>query len=304
MKYVLFLGGKVGYEALTTLVEIAEVSLVFIEKEHEHEKEKFFGLMAKLCEQNSIVSSFDLSRNNILSLCKKAEAEVMMCFGYRRMVGSDTCNLFPLGCFGSHFAPLPRYRGFAPLNWLLINGESETAVNIFRLSDEVDSGDIIAKAEVPILYEDDINTLLTKCIEVLPQVIKHAVDKLETGDAFGLVQDNSLASYTCSRNPDDGRIEWNASSNSIYNLVRALTYPFPGAYTLFQEKKLFIWKCTVVDEKPYIGRVPGKVISIEHGRGVKVLTGDGSVLIEKCSIDDDEILRADKLIKSVRITFG
>lgn len=304
MKYILFVGGRVGYEALKILCPLIGIHHVFLEEEHAHEQTRYSQDILSLCEQHQIPCTQKLDEKSILDVCMASAPDYLMCFGYRRMIREKVCACAKIACIGSHFAPLPAYRGFAPLNWVLINGESKTAVNIFFLADKVDAGDIIAREWVDIKLEDDINTLTDKCILALGPALQRAVIALESGRPQGEKQDETKATYTCARNPDDGLIDWSRSSMEIYNLVRALTYPMPGAYTWYNGSKLYIWQCTPEEDLPYVGRVCGKVIAIDReNKAFKVLTGDGSLWVRKASLDPaDPDAQVD--ITSVRLTLG
>lgn len=220
------------------------------------------------------------------------------------MIGKNVLELARIAALGTHFSPLPRYRGFAPLNWLLINGETETAVNIFYLEDEVDSGNIIDREWVKIEYEDDISSLFDKCIVAFRKLMKRVIPKLESGIFQAVEQEHSKATYTCARNPEDGIIDWNWPSRRVYNFVRAQTYPFPGAYTFKDGIKLTIWSCEEYHIPPYVGCIPGKVIKIFKDRGVVVLCGEGAVILKDVQLTNQRRMSADKVIKSVRLTLG
>lgn len=310
MNYVLFVCGRVGCEAINTLIELeCNLTHVFIEREHDHELCKYYRTIAEICHKYNISFSIDSSEEEIKTTLKKIEKgnmpiDYIVSFGYRRLINRSIREMARKGALGTHFAPLPRYRGFAPLNWVLINGEKETAVNLFYLEDEVDSGDIIDRDKILIEYHDNINTLINKCIHSLQKVLKRAIPKLEAGVFEVIKQDERRATYTCARNPDDGIIDWKASSRKIYNLIRALTYPFPGAYTYFEGKKLTIWSCEEHKIQKYEGRIPGKIIKVEKGKGVVVLCGDGALLIKNVQIEDEKQMRADKILKSIRKTLG
>lgn len=265
MRYTLFAGGRIGYEALKLMsAHNIQIDQVFVEPEHPHEQIPYSSMIKKLCEERNIKVSDQLDKANVLSVCESISSDYLMCFGYRRMLSPEVCACAQIACIGSHFAPLPRYRGFAPLNWALINGEKQTAVNVFFLADKVDAGDIIARRVVDISYDDDINTLTDKCVRALPDVLANALIQLETGNPQGEKQDETKATYTCSRNPDDGLIDWTKSSAEIYNLIRALTYPMPGAFTYYNGERLYVWRCEIVDELQYEGRVCGKIIAIDQ----------------------------------------
>lgn len=310
MKYVLFIGSKLGFKMLNLMTDIGcEIIHVFIEMEHDHEHEKFYHRSIEICEKRKIKYTIDSSYSEIESVLennKKNDISVdyIMSFGYRRMISNSVLSIPKIAALGSHFSPLPRYRGFAPLNWLLINGESQTAVNLFYLDKEVDNGNIIDREIVPIDYNDDINTLFDKCIINFEKVMKRAIPKLENGKFESIKQDVEKATYTCARNPEDGRINWENSSYKIYNIIRALTYPYPGAYSYINGKKFVIWTCEEYKIPKYEGRISGKVIKIFKDKGVVVLCGEGAVLLKDIQAEDGERQTADKLIKSVRTTLG
>jgi methionyl-tRNA formyltransferase len=202
---------------------------------------------------------------------------------------------------GSHFAPLPKYRGFAPVNWAIINGEKETAVTLFHLGDGIDDGDIISQKIIPISNDDDINDVLEQCIVQFKLILSEEVKNFNEGIIKRIPQNHQDATYTCSRTPEDGYIDWNKSTREIYNLIRAITYPFPGAYSYLNDEKLIIWKAKPIDLGTYIGRIPGRIVKIIKEEGVCVLTGDGALLITDVQYGDSGILTADKIIKSVRL---
>ncbi len=305
MRYALFIGGRIGSEALEEVVQRVQVVQVFLEPEHAHEVDRYSERIRDICAEHNIPCTSELQADRVLSLMQTLQPDYLMCFGYRRMISDAVMACAKVACVGSHFAPLPRYRGFAPLNWVLINGEPRTAVNIFFLADEVDAGDIIARQWVDITEQDDINTLTDKCVLALGPTLEKAIAILETGTPTGEPQNHAEATFTCSRNPEDGWIDWRKPSAEIYNLVRALTYPMPGAFTSYEGRRMYVWACEVVDEKPYEGRVCGKVIAVDRGRNaIKVLTGDGSLWITQTSTDPSDPTHNEIAFGSVRVTLG
>jgi methionyl-tRNA formyltransferase len=130
------------------------------------------------------------------------------------------------------------------------------------------------------------------------------IPSLEDHSFVAQKQDNTKATFTCARNPEDGIIKWEKDSTSVYNLVRALTYPYPGAFTYYNGKRIAIWSCEVYDIPVYEGVVPGKVIKIIRGKGVVVLCSQGAVLIRKIQVENENSVIADDVIKSIRATLG
>ncbi|GAB3063855.1 methionyl-tRNA formyltransferase [Salinicoccus sesuvii] len=305
MNYVLFIGSKLGYKMLELMSEKnTHIIYVFVEKEHEHENETFYRQAIKLCEENNINFRLNASNKEVIE-CLNAiptNIEYIMSFGYRKMISPEVVDRASIAALGSHFSPLPRYRGFAPLNWLLINGEDYTAVNLFFLEQEVDNGDIVASKEIEIAYCDNINSLFDKCLSTFEELMIKTLPSLENNNFTASKQSNEEASYTCARSPEDGKINWASSSYDIYNLVRGLTYPYPGAYTYFENKKLIVVSCEEYNPGNYVGRVPGRVIKVIKGRGVVVLCGDKAICIKKVIDQDGKVHRANNLITSVRAT--
>jgi methionyl-tRNA formyltransferase len=310
MNYVLFIGSRVGYEALNLIAKgNCDILHVFIEKEHEHEHEKFYHSSIDKCKKYNVDFSVNSSQVEVEEILKEKQnngnsINYIMSFGYRRMIPESVVAMANIAALGTHFSPLPRYRGFAPLNWVLINGEPETAVNLFYLDKEVDNGDIVDSLSVPINYEDDINTLFEKCLLAFSKLIKRVIPKLELGEFDVKKQDISLATYTCARNPDDGLIDWTLNSTKIYNLIRALTYPFPGAFTYANGNKIYIWTAEEYEIPKYEGHISGKVIQIIKDKGVVVLCGVGAILIKDVQLEGKERQSADQVIKSIRVTLG
>ncbi len=310
MNYVLFIGSKVGFEALRLMIDLnCSIRHVFVESEHSHEHEKYFGKSVEVCELHHIQYSLDASSREIHKLltCEVSRGngtDYIMSFGYRKMIDKAVLELPKVAALGTHFSPLPRYRGFAPLNWVLINGETETAVNLFCLETEVDAGDIVDREWVEIDYTDDINSLFEKCIVAFRRLMRRAIPTLEGGKFELTKQDSVRATYTCARSPKDGLIDWNWSSAKIYNFVRAQTYPYPGAYTYMGDEKLTVWSCSEYPIPRYEGRIPGKVIGVVQNKGAVILCGEGAVLLNEVQIEDGARDTADRIIRSIRLTLG
>lgn len=305
MKYVLFLGGKLGLISFKKLMSLgAEISFVFVDEEHEHEIERYFDSIKFTAENYGIKYLPNPKKKDIKNAFDLIKSvDYIFSFGHRKLIQKEIIKKANIGAFGSHFSPLPKYRGFAPLNWLLINGEKETAVNLFYLEDEIDSGDIIASKKVNIEDSDDINSLFDKCIVNFLELLENSFYDLQNKSFVPIKQNHFEATYTCSRNPEDGIIDWRDSSNKICNQIKALTFPFPGAFTYYNGQKIIILKAEQYLIKNYVGIIPGKVISILRDDGIVVLCGSGAVLIKKVFYDD-QIINVDQIVNSIRVTLG
>jgi methionyl-tRNA formyltransferase len=200
-----------------------------------------------------------------------------------------------------HASLLPKYRGFAPVNWPLINGERETGVTMFYAADEVDAGDIIEQRQRTITDEDDAGTIDAWLNETVESMLTENLPRLADGTAPGTPQDNSNATYAIWRDPEDGHIDWGQSTRAVFNLIRGLTSPYPGAFSLLEGRKLIIWSAELEREpREYVGRIPGKVERVIHGEGVNVLTGDGTLRIKLVQLEGEEPRRADEVIRRLK----
>lgn len=205
-----------------------------------------------------------------------------------------------------HDSLLPEYRGFSPLNWAIINGEDHTGVSLFYLDELTDGGDIVAQKSIPIGLFDTAPTIYDKVCQATIDVIIESLPSLASGNVKRNKQEYSLGSFTCKRNLEDGIINWSKTTREIYNKIRALTMPYPGAFTFYNNRRLIIWDAEPVNDPPnYIGRIPGCVVKVLLNEGsVEVLTGDGIIRIKMIQYGDDQVLKATEVINSIKVRLG
>jgi methionyl-tRNA formyltransferase len=201
-----------------------------------------------------------------------------------------------------HLGKLPEYRGRATVNWAIINDHSQTAVSIHKVVPLLDSGNLLAQKMIEIKSTDSINDVYVKINKYIEDKISSLVTKALSG--YEGVAQKGKSTYCCTRLAEDGLIDWNKTSKEIHNLIRALTFPYPGAFSYVDEKKVIILESEIPKKpKKYIGRIPGRVISIVKGFGVEVLTGDSSLIVKKIFVDGQK-KNASEYIKSSKVTFG
>ena len=305
-KYVMFIGHRYGF-ALMNLIDGKNLDVVhvFIEREHQHETEQYYNKIEEVCCKLKIPCSDSRDIQKQIDIMQENNVDFVIVYGYRRIIKKEVYEKARYGAVAMHYSLLPKYRGFAPVNWALINGEIETGVSLFFLTESLDEGDIIEQSSVNIELSDDINSILVKCDADALKIIDRQFVLFERGIINRIQQDNSQASYACARSPADSVICWNDSTINIYNLIRAVTYPFSCAFTYFNGELLRIIDAEIItDEKIWIGRIPGKVVSRITGKGVEILTGDGVLLIKNVIDANENRVSADQLIKSVRIRLG
>ena len=210
---------------------------------------------------------------------------------YRLMLKKPLLEAPGRGALNLHGSLLPRYRGRCPLNWVLVNGESETGVTLHYMEERPDRGDIVGQKPLAINPEDTALTLFARMTVAAGALMREAYPRLRAGAAPRAPQDQSQASYFGGRGPEDGLISWDKEAVAVYNLVRAVTHPYPGAFTHLRKgkkgKKLYIWagKPLAAPADPQAAaaepRKPGLVAARVPGEGLLVTTGRGNFLITR-----------------------
>ena len=199
--------------------------------------------------------------------------DVIFSFYFRHMLSKDILNIARSGAYNLHGSFLPAYRGRAPVNWAIVNGEKQTGVTLHHMIGKVDAGDIVAQTAVEIEFEDTARTMYDKLCVAAREMLAEVLPLIGEGRAPRIPQDLSKGSYYSGRKPEDGRIDWTWSAVRIYNLIRAVTEPYPGAFGFLPGAgKILIW-WAFPQEKRGNDRAPGR-IEVEKS-GVFVRAGEG-----------------------------
>jgi methionyl-tRNA formyltransferase len=192
---------------------------------------------------------------------------------WRRWLSPEVYQLAPHGAINIHDALLPRYAGFAPINWAVAAGECETGVTVHLVDECLDTGDILVQKRVPIGFEDTATDIYHRTLPLFPELIVEAVAQLECGTADPLPQDLAEASFFHKRTRRDIWIDWSQGPTEVYNLIRAQSDPYPSAFTLHDGAPLEILSARL-PTRSYRG-TPGRIVH-HDGDGVVVLCGGDS----------------------------
>ena len=246
----------------------------------------------------------DLRKKAAKARLRDLAPDVMLAVKWRRLFDKEGLDIPRHGTFIIHDSLLPHLRGAAPLNWALILGEKETGATLFRAVEAVDAGPIAAQIKIPVTEEDTAQTLEDKFVPVYAELASRLVVGLQKGDLPLVPQDDSKATFGTWRVPEDGVLDWTVSARRVHDFVRALAPPWPGAATKLDGKPCLVTRASVLaDEDRWVGRVVGRVVEVLKGRGVAVLAGKGTVLVEEVALEG-QVSRADLVVKSVKATFG
>jgi methionyl-tRNA formyltransferase len=304
IKVALLCAGEIGYRCLRRVSEsrAARLAAVFtyrVEPPQEEYLEKTVELARSRGARAYDVAS--VGQEKFRAALESLDLDLLIAVKWRTMIPQSVIDSARGGLVVFHASLLPKYRGFAPVNWPLINGERETGVTMFYAAAEVDSGDIIEQRARAITDEDDAGTIDAWLNETVEAMLEENLPRLASGDAPRVPQDHAQATYAVWRDPEDGRIDWSMPTRAVFNLIRGLTSPYPGAYSLLEGRKLVIWSAELEREpRTYVGRNPGKVERIIPGEGVNVLTGDGTLRLKRVQLEGDEPRRADEVIRRLK----
>jgi len=240
------------------------------------------------------------------SFWNSADIDLILVVSWRYMIPPSVYNKARYGTFVFHDSLLPKYRGFSPTVWAIINGENQTGVTLFEIAEKVDEGDIIDQIAIPIHPEDTISNVIENVTEGYLNLLKRNYIKLIDGSAFRIPQNHLNATYTCKLTPEDFEINWTENSRKIFNLIRAVSKPYPGAYTFLNGKKIKIWGARLLIDFPnYVGRIPGRVAECRPGQGTVVLTGDSAMLLSEVQFENSpNTLCASKVLNKPNQTLG
>ncbi len=267
--------GCLGIEAL--LRHGFEVAAVFTHADDAAES-IWFRSVARLAGSLGIrvCTPQDINGLESVAFARSLRPDILFSFYYRRLIRKPLLELPPKGCLNLHGSLLPRYRGRCPVNWVLVNGEKETGVTLHYMTPRPDDGDIVGQERIVIGDDDTAASLYEKLMPAAERLLDRTLPQILAGKAPRLPQDHSQATCFGGRTRADGLIDWRHSATQIRNLVRAVTRPYPGAFTFWDGRKLFVWSAKAVDLP--VGAPPGTVVST---RPIVVACGRGALQIDE-----------------------
>lgn len=231
---------------------------------------------------------------------RSLQPDFLFSFYYRDLIKQPILDIPRLGCLNLHGSLLPKYRGRAPINWVLVNGEQETGVTLHYMTAKPDAGDIVCQQPVAIDSHDTAFTLNKKMVQAAGEMLDECLPLLKAGNAHRRPQNHDDATYFGRRRPEDGAIDWNKSNRVIHNLIRAVTRPYPGAFTFRGPKKLFIWTANLADV-PANEQPAGTVLSIDP---LVIACGEGGLEIGAAQVETGGISEGSQLAADLNIVPG
>ncbi len=247
---LLFFGfSMTGAAVLEELIKM-DANIIGVYTYEDNPKENWFPSVKLLAQKYNIptYTPEKLGAEDVQNI-KNLAPDIILSVYYRSLISDEILKVAPLGAFNMHGSLLPKYRGRAPINWVLVKGEKETGATLHYMVAKADAGDIVGQKVVPISNEDTALTLTQKVTAAACEIIKEVYPLIETKNLKPRKQDMSISTYFGRRTPADGLIDWNQNAQTIYNLIRAVTKPFPGAFFEDGGKKIIIWRAKVLPTK-------------------------------------------------------
>jgi len=279
---ILFFGySEVGSECLELLLSRGDNVVALITHEDNPGEKIWFRPPAIIARERG-VPIFTPEKVNTPEWIERIAAlqpDLILSVYYRNMISSKILALPRLGAFNLHGSLLPRYRGRAPINWAVLHGESRIGMTLHRMVKSADAGAIVDQDGVDLGPRDTAEQAFRKVLPCARRVLARQIDALLAGTAREKPQDEAAATYFGGRTPEDGRIAWHQTSRQIFNLIRAVTDPYPGAFTDVGGARLMVW-WGEADSPATLGRHgrPGEVLSLEP---LVVATADRALELTK-----------------------
>lgn len=275
---IVFFGySEVGYECLSLLLERGDNVVALITHEDNPHEKIWFKTPAQAARERGIPVFTPESVNTPEWRARIAalQPDLILSVYYRHMIGTKILGLPRFGAWNMHGSLLPKYRGRAPINWAVLQGERRIGMTLHRMVKSADAGAIVDQEGVEIGARDTAEQAFRKVLPCARRVLARQIDALLAGTAKEVPQDDAQATYFGGRKPEDGRIDWAQSSAQIFNLIRAVTDPYPGAFTDVGGTRLMVWWAEP-DSPAARGRrgQPGEVLSLAP---LVVATADGAL---------------------------
>ncbi|MEI6125102.1 MAG: methionyl-tRNA formyltransferase [Pseudomonadota bacterium] len=241
-----------------------------------------------------------IKRPEFFELFKSLKPDLAIVAAYGQIFSRALLDIPACGFINVHSSLLPAYRGPAPINRSIINGDTETGITIMKVCEGLDTGDIIIQEKMPILPDDNAETLHDRLADCGAELLGKSVNLLKAGIWNPVPQNHARATYAPPLNKEDGRIDWTRDARSIVNQIRGMT-PWPGCFTYLAGKLLKVHRAGASEKES--GFTPGTIASASRD-GIEVVTGSGTLFIRELQLEGKKKLSAEDFLKGNKLTPG
>lgn len=245
--------------------------------------------LSGVCKTNDIPCHFEENNNRSASMqfMEGYQPDIIYCFGWSYLIENEFIDMPPKGFIGFHPAKLPQNRGRHPIIWALALGLEVTASTFFQMEEGADTGPILSQVDIHIAQKDDAKDLYNKILDSMALQIKDFTLALANGTAKFTCQDHNKATSWRKRTRKDGLIDWRMQATDIYNLIRALAKPYPGAEFKYLDELQPVWKSKITNELFTRNIEPGTVLSI--GDSSMIVKTGGNTAIELLNLEMNKL---------------
>jgi len=302
---IVFAYHTIGARALAALLARGEHVVAVVTHADDPAEGDWFESVAGLARAHGLPCLTPSSPNlpEVADSLRPLAPDLVLSVWYRRLLGPALLALPRVAALNLHGSLLPRYRGRAPLNWVLVNGETRTGVTLHHMNEAADAGDIVGQRPIDIAPDDTALTLYQRMVKEGVDLLLESWPAVVAGTAPRLPQDHARATLVPPRRPEDGRVEWTWPAARIANMIRAVTHPFPGAFVGDGRARLWLWGGSPLPAAPQ-GALPGTLLEIVAGRGVTIATGAGGLLLSRVQSAGGAEERADVWAERRRLRPG
>jgi len=238
----------------------------------------------------------DPNEKEFVASLERLEADCGVLVAFRSILGPNLLNLFPRGFLNLHPSLLPKYRGPAPIQRAILNGEKRTGVTIFFMNERVDSGPIIQQREVMIGENETYGELKRRLFSLGAEMLKESLSLIERNEVKPIPQNDALASYAPKIKKEECRISWREEKEFIHNQIRAFS-PEPGAYTFFRGKRVIILRSEIPREE--VGE-EGEGIIVSFNGNLFVSTRNGTIKIKELKVEGKGVISGQDFINGYK----
>ena len=278
MRAVVCAYGEIGAASLETLLELGVGVALVVTHEDAPGERIWFRSVAEIARGAGVraIAPPNVNVPDQLAIVADAAPDFLFSFYFRHMMKKPLLEIAKRGALNLHGSLLPRFRGRAPVNWVLVEGERETGLTLHYMDEKPDHGDIVAQRAVAIARDDSALSLTRKLAVASRELLRDAIPQLAAGTAPRIPQDHARSTYYGGRSPQDGAIDWSVPAERVRNLIRAVTDPWPGAFTSLRKRQLAIWWAETAPLD--VPRPPGELFIGAGGRP-SVAAGDGALAL-------------------------
>ncbi len=233
---------------------------------------------------------------------KNLKPDIIIVVAYGQILNKEFLSIPKLGCVNVHASLLPKFRGSAPIQWAIMEGEQKTGITIQNVSEKLDAGDILVQKETEIKNEDNFISLYARLALLGAKALKEAVNLIKNKSVRPVPQDEKSATYARKITKEDGLINWNDGALRIHNKIRALN-PWPGTYTYFSNRMVKILKAEFGGLKGDFQVNPGEIIAVDKDK-IAVYCSDGIIYIKEVQPEAKKIMSANEFISGYRLKPG